>query len=239
MTSRRSDAQDSVAGQASVAERLVAGTVGAAAAVGGTFAVFDTTNELGTAALFIVAGAFLVCATFGVVPTRFKVGDSEVTVGRAALHTLEQIVSESDLPTQEKAIDTLEENLARVGITRTDDDAVAAMLDRFVRYSGSDLSRAIHDQLLRTGWTPATPPKSTYIRWTYSGRRHQVSLFQNSAQLVAASNRLVELVQGLPGGDLRLPKNEVVFNYSESIDHAVAAAEVIRSFADGDNAPAP
>src|SRR5689334_18234966 len=105
-------AGDKQAASAPVArmERIVAGAFGVAASVAGTFAVFRTTNELGTAALFLVAGAFLLCATFGVVPTRFKVGDNEVTVGRAALQTLEQLVSEGDLPTQEKAIEAMEEN---------------------------------------------------------------------------------------------------------------------------------
>jgi hypothetical protein len=81
-------------GEASVPQRLLAGVIGLAAGIGGTLAVFQTTNELGTAALFLVAGAFLICSTFGVVPTRLKVGDNEVNVGRAALHTLEKIVNE-------------------------------------------------------------------------------------------------------------------------------------------------
>lgn len=215
-------------------QRVVAGSIGTAAAVGGAFAVFETTNELGTAALFIVAGAFLICATFGVVPTRFKVGDNEVSVGRAALHTLEQIVSEADLPTQEKVIDSLEANLARDGITRTTDDAVAAMLNRFVRYSGSESSRLIHDELIASGWKPSTPSKSTYIRWTYAGKQQQASLFQNSGQLVVASNRLVDAVRDLPGADLRLPKNEVVFSYGGDADAALAAAEAVRQFVDGE-----
>ncbi len=218
---------------ATTTQRALAGLVGIAAGVGGTLAMYETTNELGTAALFIVAGVFLLCATFGVVPTRVRVGNSEVSVGRAALHTLEQIVSESDLPTQEKVIDTLEANLARGGITRSDDEAVAAMLDRFVRYSGSDSARHLHDELLAAGWSPSTPAKSTYIRWTYSGTRQQASLFQNSAQLVVASNRLVEVVRDFPGADLRLPKNEVVFSYPVSIDSATAAADAIRRYADG------
>jgi hypothetical protein len=75
MTSAGSDRHQSFDGLAPTSQRAVAAVVGLAAAVGGTFAVFDTTNELGTAALFLVAGAFLLCVTFGVVPTRFKVGD--------------------------------------------------------------------------------------------------------------------------------------------------------------------
>jgi hypothetical protein len=221
------------AGAASTTERILAGAIGVAAGIGGAIAVFETSNELGTAALFLVAGAFLVCATFGVVPTRLKVGDNEVSVGRAALQTLEQIVSDSDLPTQERVIDTLEANLARDGITRTSDDAVAAMLGRFERYSGSELPRRLHDELLVAGWTPSTPAKSTYIRWSYAGARNPVSLFQNSAQLVAASNRLVDVVLPLPGAEHRMPKNEVLFNYSRSLDEALAAAETIQRYADG------
>ncbi|KRF24373.1 hypothetical protein ASG95_07365 [Phycicoccus sp. Soil803] len=218
-------------------ERIVAGTFGVAASVAGTFAVFRTTNELGTAALFLVAGAFLLCATFGVVPTRFKVGDNEVTVGRAALQTLEQLVSEGDLPTQEKAIEALEENLARAGITRTSDDAVRAMIARFDRYSGSHLSQALHDELLRSGWSPTTPPKSTYVRWSYDGKLHNVSVYQNSAQLIVNSNRIVDQVVGLPGYEHRTAKNEVIFNYSEGIEPALEAANVLRRYADGELSP--
>lgn len=136
------------------------------------------------------------------------------------------------MPTQENVIETLEANLARDGIRRTPDDAVAAMLGRFERYSGSDLPRQLHDELLIAGWTPSTPAKSTYIRWTYAGSEHQVSLFQNSAQLVVASNRLVDVV-ALPGAEHRLPKNEVAFNYSARVGDALMAAETIRRFADG------
>lgn len=154
-------------------------------------------------------------------------------MGRAALNTLEQIVNEADPPTQERVIATLEKNLARDGITRTTDEAVAAMLKRFVRYSGSDASQLIHDELLANGWTPSTPPKSTYIRWSYPGQRQPASLFQNSGQLVVASNRLVDAVRGLPGADLRLPKNEVVFSYGADVQPALAAADAVRRFADG------
>ncbi|MGB4835658.1 MAG: hypothetical protein WBP28_06280, partial [Nostocoides sp.] len=192
---------------------------------------------LGTAALFLIAGAFLLCATFGVVPTRFKVGDNELTVGRAALHTLEQLVSEGDPSTQEKAIEVMEENLARVGITRTSDDAVRAMIARFDRYSGSNLAQALHDQLLESHWTASTPTKSTYVRWSYDGRVHQVSVYQNSAQLIVNSNRAVDHVIDLPGAVHRTAKNEVVFNYSEGIEHAVSAAAALRRYADGDLRP--
>ncbi|MEQ7849270.1 hypothetical protein [Nocardioides kribbensis] len=216
---------------APTAERAIAGVIGTAAGVAGVIAVFETTNELGTAALFIVAGAFLICATFGVVPTRVRVGNNEVNVGRAALHTLEQIVSESDLPTQERVIEALETNLARDGIERTPDDAVAAMLDRFVRYSGSDAARAFHDEMVARGWTPSTPKKSTYIRWNFAGAADQVSLFQNSGQIVIASSKLGKLVSSMPGATPRA-KEELVFSYSDGIQHALDVAEVLRRFAD-------
>lgn len=221
-------------GVAPLSQRIGAGVVGLAAAVGGAFAVFETTNELGTAALFIVAGAFLICAIFGLVPTRVKVGNNELSVGRAALHTLERIVSEADLSTQEMVIDTLEANLARDGITRTSDDAVDAMLNRFVRYSGSELARVFHDELLGAGWSPSTPAKSSYIRWTFAGKKQQVSLFQNSGQIVVASNRLVDVVRDYPGADLRLSKNEIVFSYAAGTDEALAASDALRRFADGE-----
>jgi hypothetical protein len=108
------------------------------------------------------------------------------------------------------------------------------MLGRFERYSGSELPRRIHDEMTAAGWQPSTPQKSTYIRWSYAGKHQQVSMFQNSAQLVAASNRLVDLVVALPGADHRTSKNEVVFNYSNGVEPALTAADVVRRFADGE-----
>lgn len=125
------------------------------------------------------------------------------------------------------------ESRARGGIARTPKNAVASMLGRFERYSGSHLAPRIHKGMLAAGWTPSTPAKSTYIRWTYLGARHRVSLYQNSAQLVAASNQLIDVVVGLPGADHRMPKNEVVFDYSSGVEHALAAADAVQQYANG------
>lgn len=160
-------------------------------------------------------------------------GDNEISVGRAALQTLEQIARESDAPMQENVIDMMEDNLARAGITRTSDQAVAAMLDRFVRYSGSQLPLAVDDALRARGWTPTTPPKSTYIRWTYAGPVQEVAVYQNSAQLVVNSNRLVEAVKGQAGSNYRSARNDVVFSYAEGIEDALAAADRLQRMAEG------
>jgi hypothetical protein len=42
------------------------------------------------------------------------------------------------------------------------------------------------------------------------------------------------VVRGLPGGDHRWPKNEMVFNYSGEAAQALAAADEIRLYADGE-----
>ncbi len=217
--------------------RLAAGVLGLVAAGAGIAAVFTTTNELGTAALLLVGGAFLICATFGLVPTRLRIGENEMTVGRAALNTLERIVSEADAPTQEKVLDTMTDELAAQGVTRTPDEAVSAMLDRFTRYAGSELARQLHDVLVDDGWIPSTPAKSTYIRWTYRGTKQQASCYQNSAQLVVASNRLVEVVRDLDGAEHRMPNNEVIFIYTTGIEKAHSAAQQLQHFANGEVTP--
>lgn len=202
-------------------------------------ATYFTDNELGTAALLLVAGVFLMCATFAIVPTRLRIGDNEVSVGRAAMNTLERIVSEADSPTQERTLETFEEELAVRGVQRTTNEAVASMLDRFIRYSGSELPRILHDALLDAGWVPSTPSKSTYIRWTFSGKEHVVNVYQNSAQIVIAANRLVDVVLGMPGVVHRTTKNEVVVSYASGVDDAMAVIDAVQRYADGVTAERP
>jgi hypothetical protein len=215
---------------ASPVERAIAGFIGCVAAAAGALAVFRTDNELGSGALLLAAAAFLVMATFGLVPVRFKVGDKEMEVGRAALHTLDKVLREADPATQETAIDAFEDELAARGITRESDDAVEAMLRRFERYSGSTNPRTVHDSLKASGWLPFTPAKSTYIRWVYNGKSRTVSLFQNSGALVAASVHLRDFAKDLPGATAG-PKQEMVFAYAGDPATAIDAADAIRRFA--------
>jgi hypothetical protein len=216
---------------ASPLERVTAGLIGFVVTAAGVAAVFQTENELGSGALLLAGAAFLVMATFGLVPVRFKVGDKEMEVGRAALKTLDKVLREADPAVQEAAIDTFEEELAASGVKREPADAVAAMLSRFERYAGSRNPRTVYDALLDSGWQPFTPGKSTYIRWVYYGKTRTVSLFQNSGTLVAASVQLRDFAKKLDGATVG-PKEEVVLAYAGDPAAAVDGADAIRQFAD-------
>ncbi len=181
----------------------------------------------------LAGAAFLIMATFGLVPVRFKVGDKEMEVGRAALRTLDKVFREADPATQEAVIDTFEGELAEGGVKREPGDAVDAMLGRFVRYSGSSNPRTIHDALLATGWQPFTPGKSTYIRWVYNGKARAVSLFQNSGTLVASTVQLRDFAKTLTGATVG-PKDEAVFAYAGDPTQAIDACDEIRRYADID-----
>src|SRR5262245_55582489 len=101
---------------ASFGEWVAAGAIGCISATAGALAVFRTDNEVGTGALLLVGAAFLLMATFGLVPVRFKVGDKEMEVGRAALKTLDRVLRDADPAMQDAAIDTFEDELAARGI---------------------------------------------------------------------------------------------------------------------------
>ncbi|MFG1627890.1 hypothetical protein [Kribbella sp. NPDC049227] len=217
---------------ASPRERAFAAVIGGVTAAAGALAVFWTENEVGSAALLLIGAAFLAMATFGLVPTRFKVGDNVVDVaGRAALRTLEEVVRESDSATQDKVLDAFEGELEAQGVRRDPGDAVEAMLNRFERYSGSQSPRAVHDYLLQSGWRPSTPGKSTYIRWVYSGKARSVTLFQNSGTLSAASVQIRDYAKTLPGATVG-SKDEALFVYAGDPNLAMEAADSIRQFAD-------
>lgn len=212
-------------------ERAIAGSIGVVSAAAVVAAVFQTENEVGSGALVLVGAAFLVMATFGLVPIRFKVGDKEMEVGRAALKTLDKVLRQADPQTQEDALETFEEELAARGVQREPGDAVEAMLSRFERYSGSHNPRTVHDALLSSGWKPFTPGKSTYIRWVYNGKR-TVSLFQNSGTLVAASVQIKDYAKTLAGVSVVGPKEDAVFAYAADPTPAIDAADAIRRYAD-------
>lgn len=134
-----------------------------------------------------MAGAtFLVMAIFGLVPVRFKVGDKEVWVAREALRAIAEVAKATDVGAQEEIVARFEEGLEAHGVPRDHAQAVESMLVRFERYSGSPNARLVHDALVAMGWQPSVPPKSTYIRWSYTGRK-TVSLFQRSGSLAVAT----------------------------------------------------
>src|SRR5690242_4595593 len=89
-------------------ERALTGTVGLAATVAGALAVFRTENEVGTGVLLVGGVAFLAVAIFGLVPVRFKVGDNEIWVARAALRAITEVVKATDSAAQEEIVDKFE-----------------------------------------------------------------------------------------------------------------------------------
>ncbi|MFL6139664.1 MAG: hypothetical protein ACJ74O_17950 [Frankiaceae bacterium] len=213
-------------------ERFVAASIGVACAGAGGVAVFVSDNELGSAGLLIVGAVFLLMGTGAMVPTRLRVGDQEVHLERLAVQTLTRVMQQGDTVVQEQLVEAFEETLASSGVVPDAMEAVGAMLRRFERYSGSTDPREVYNSLLTSGWKPTTPAKSTYIRWVYAGNQRTVSLFQNSAALVAASVHLRDLAAGLPGAKPRAGRNEVDFYYGGDVSTVLDAAERIKQFAD-------
>ncbi|GAA1716648.1 hypothetical protein GCM10009745_76470 [Kribbella yunnanensis] len=78
---------------------------------------------------------------------------------------------------------------------------------------------------------PRWPPKSTYIRWFYTGRK-TISLFQRSGSLAVATVQARDYAKGLPGATSG-SKDEAVFVYAGDPGVAIEAAAAILRFADG------
>lgn len=212
-------------------ERVLCGLLGAALTITGTVAVFETDNEFGSVGLLVVGGTLLLMA-LGYAPTRLKVGDREVELERVAAGTLVRAFREGDTDTRETIREAFDEELADRGISVDQVEAVRAMIRRFENFTGSTAPSEVHATLLSRGWQPSTPPKSTYVRWVYSGSKRTVSIYQNSTYLVAAAVPLRELAKDFPGAEVRTPKNEVNFLYVSGPAAALDAADRIRSFAD-------
>jgi hypothetical protein len=68
-------------------------------------AVFRTENEVGIGARLVGGVALLAMAIFGLVPVRFKVGDNEVWVARAALRAIMEVAKATGSATQEEIVD--------------------------------------------------------------------------------------------------------------------------------------
>ncbi|MFI5731524.1 hypothetical protein ACIA49_15480 [Kribbella sp. NPDC051587] len=214
---------------ASILERVLAGIAGVATTALGALAVFTTENEVGTGALLVAGAAFLAMAIFGLVPVRLKVGDREVWVARAALRAITEVAKATDSAAQEEIVEQFEEELETHGIQRDQAEAVESMLSRFERYSGSPDARLVHDALVGMGWRPSVPPKSTYIRWVYTGRK-AVSLFQRSGSLAVATVQAREYAKTLPGA--ADGTKDVVFAYAGDPNIAIDAAAALQRYAD-------
>src|SRR3954453_12617057 len=110
-------------------ERAVLAVLGLVFGGAGGVAVFRTENQLGTAALLVIAVLLLVMAIAQVVPTGFQWGDRSVTLRRAAADALFDDAPEE---LQAEAI----RNVA-LGQSSTPKD-LDELLDRFVRYQSSE-----------------------------------------------------------------------------------------------------
>ncbi len=202
-------------------ERIVSAVVGASALGTGVVAVFATDNGIGAAVLLLVGGVFLLLAVFGLVPTSFRFGDSEMVMAQAALSTLERTVDRVDAETAEEIVETFSDELTERGFRRDQASAVSFMIDRFVRYTGSDHARRVHDLLRADGWTPTAPSRGVYVRWASPGSL-KASIYQNSEALRVASVNVLKFAAALPGATVQ-PNGEVAFIYSTNVGGTVSA----------------
>jgi hypothetical protein len=207
-------------------ERAAAAVVGLATTVAGTFAVFLSDNEIGTAGLLLIGVLFLVMAVSAATPTGFKWGDQEVTLERIAV---QRLIEEAPADVQ---AEILAEALTVDRRSGGAEPSVARMLARFSNHSGSTQGHVIHDELESRGWSPKTPSKSTYILWTYRGDSRRVSLYQNSQAIVVAMQAMRPYAATLQGHIVRA-NGEIDFDYLKDSTNAIAAIDALTAFADG------
>jgi hypothetical protein len=212
-------------------ERASAASVGVVAVGAGVVATFASENELGTLALLIVGGSFLLIAVTRALPTRLNVAGNSVVLERT-YEVIQRAITAGGVQVQDELQDALDVEVAVRGV-ELGDAAVEAVLQKFANYSSSSEPIEVAAAMRRMDWQPTLPPRRNYIRWVYDGRERSVSLYQNSGSLVAGSTALHELVRQLPGAVARGNRNDVVFGYLGSVEAALVAADVVRRFADG------
>lgn len=123
MTDSESDgSQDGRSGQwmpLSRAERISAGVVGVSAGIAGAAALFVTDNQAGTAAMLVIAVAFLLISIQGTPLTRFGSGEHAIELERRRLgqKLLTQAEAEPDLEAKEALItaaETVDPSVGRI-----------------------------------------------------------------------------------------------------------------------------
>jgi Predicted nucleotide-binding protein containing TIR-like domain len=132
-----------------------------------------------------------------------------------------------NVPADKKTLGT-----ARAEPGRADGGSVKDLLARFDRYAQTSAPSRIFEALLGDGWVP-NPPAKTYIRWTFAGALRQVTIYQNSRDLVVNGRNEKPVVTDLGGAEIRPSKNDIHFSYAQDPANALAAAASLRAYAEG------
>jgi hypothetical protein len=123
---------------------------------------------------------------------------------------------------------------------------VDEMIERFEQFYSLTCARVVLNHMVFTGWTAYTPKprgdrsqsSGTYIRLVYSGARRPVTLYLTSVALVSAGAAEREYMASRPRADPRTLR-EVYFHHKDNHpDRAIAAADALRMWADGQETPA-
>ncbi len=133
----------------------------------------------------------------------------------------------------------------------TDDDGpspdaehdLESMLARFEAFDATTAVRELFHQLTAQGWTALTPKprggrtksEAAYLRMVFVGTENKVRIYLNTTALIASGQGEQAIVKEMPGAQ---EKSRDVYVYHSGpngdIANALAAAEALRSYADGE-----
>ncbi|MFF0818378.1 hypothetical protein ACFYVR_25010 [Rhodococcus sp. NPDC003318] len=161
-------------------ERWTAGAIGLAATGAGTTAVFVSDNQAGTAALFVVAVAFLLIGVQGTPLTRFASGDHSADF--AARRTRRKISREviKDAVEAEKSGDSTTAD-SLVEVAKSIDPSVGTLPIIREREYARRLETALHR--LGIKYTMDAPPGAAFIVETDDGRQLCIKTVSRSRPL--------------------------------------------------------
>lgn len=163
-------------------ERWTAGAIGLVATGAGTTAVFISDNQAGTAALFVVAVAFLLIGVQGTPLTRFASGDHSADfAARRTRRTIGREVVQEAVEAQQSGDSTTADNL--VEVARNIDPSVEKLpAVREFRYA-----RQVEGALLRLGFmtnmSPGHPRAADFLLVTNDGRQLPVETITRARPL--------------------------------------------------------
>lgn len=112
---------------------------------------------------------------------------------------------------------------------------VADMLQRFVRFDHGLDHHIVAARLAGLGFHPNLPPSAAYVRWTVTGTRRSVTLYQNSTGLVSDSHAQLDFAEALDGAVRSTgvhPKVRYSYEHSK-LNTVLAATSAFRNWADG------
>lgn len=104
-------------------------------------------------------------------------------------------------------------------------DRIKRMEDR---YGAGTAPRPFAEWMLNEGWTAKATGR--YVRWTYKGKAHKVTLYQKSFSVGTSEHR--PFMESLPKVEVR--KNDVHLSVRPAdLDETLSTIESIRAWADG------